>query len=270
MGFSIAAVIVAAGSSSRMGGVKKEYLPLSELPRPLDSRFSEETPLTVLGAAVSAFVSCPGIELVLIIIPQGDEKTVRKSLPRDLFSGPKKQIHFISGGVTRRASVFNALLWLKDSNPSHVLIHDGARPWIKPELIEKVIQGVKKFDAVVPACPIVETPKELNGLLETSDPDKPLFIKRHLKRAAICTVQTPQAFKYPDILYAHEKARIKEEKEKIEYTDDSEIWGEFIGEVAVIPGDQDNRKITYPEDLPTGNNFPKENHFKKTRSSSKC
>jgi 2-C-methyl-D-erythritol 4-phosphate cytidylyltransferase/2-C-methyl-D-erythritol 4-phosphate cytidylyltransferase/2-C-methyl-D-erythritol 2,4-cyclodiphosphate synthase len=61
--------------------------------------------------------------------------------------------------------------------------------------------------------------------------------------------QTPQTFAFPDILRAHEKAAERELREGYEYTDDAEVWGEFIGPVASTPGSAKNRKITYPEDL---------------------
>jgi 2-C-methyl-D-erythritol 4-phosphate cytidylyltransferase len=71
-----------------------------------------------------------------------------------------------------------------------------------------------------------------------------------LKRAHIGGAQTPQAFAYPAILHAHEQAAIRERTEGIDYTDDAEVWGEFAGRVAVIEGSPQNRKITFPEDLP--------------------
>jgi len=131
-------------------------------------------------------------------------------------------------------------LYLESHKPSHVLIHDGARPWIKPDLIERVIDAVIRHGAVIPALPLTETPKELDSSLE--------FITRHLRRKNLCAAQTPQGFRFPEILRAHEKAA-GNTGEKFEYTDDAEVWGEFIGQVAVIAGDPENRKITYPEDL---------------------
>ena len=235
---SIAAIICAAGSSSRMGGVKKEYLLLPE------PGFLSEKPLTVLGAALSAFASSPRIGPIVITVPPDSENAVRDSLPPELCSG--KRIFFVNGGPSRRASVFNALSFLITYAPSHVLIHDGARPWIKPELVEKIIDAVITFKAVIPALPLIETPKELKRKEAGTPQDEPDFIGRHLKRADICTAQTPQGFRFPEILKAHEKAA---EREEVEYTDDAEVWGEFIGEVAVIPGDPENRKITYPEDI---------------------
>jgi len=252
MQISIAAVISAAGSSNRMGGIKKEYLPLAE------------GNLTVLGSVVTAFASSGRIGPIVITVPQdpGEENAALASLPAELRPGElpgQKRIYFVPGGPTRRASVRNALVFLESCHPSHVLIHDGARPWIKPELIERVIDAAIKYGAVIPALPLVETPKELEPVAAPEDPEFPgvRFIKRHLRRAELCTAQTPQGFKFPEILAAHEKARGKEESacnagETFEYTDDAEVWGEFIGQAAVIAGDPANRKITFPEDLKKG------------------
>ena len=224
-----------------MGGVKKEYLPLGE------------KNLTVLGAAVAAFTSCTQIGPIVITVPAGEENAARAKLPPELLDtgpyGREGRIFLIPGGRTRRASVYNALLFLEAYHPSHVLIHDGARPWIKQNLIERIIDAVILREAVIPALPLLETPKELGGTT-----DEPAIIKRHLRRENLCAAQTPQGFRFPEILRAHEKAAEKEEAarnagENFEYTDDAEVWGEFIGQVAVIPGDVENRKITYPEDL---------------------
>jgi 2-C-methyl-D-erythritol 4-phosphate cytidylyltransferase len=100
-----------------------------------------------------------------------------------------------------------------------------------------------QFGAVIPALPLIETPKEIENNGETE------FITRHLRREKMRAAQTPQGFSFPEIRRAHEKAREREERENFMYTDDAEIWGEFIGKVAVIEGDLENRKITYPEDL---------------------
>ena len=237
MDLSIAAVICAAGSSNRMGGAKKEYLPFTP-------GLSEGTHLTVLGAAAAAFAACPRIGPIVITIPPNGENAARANLPAELLSAKlpsgEERIMFTTGGPSRRASVHNALLRLEAFSLSHVLIHDGARPWIKRGLIEKIIDAALQYGAVIPGLPLTETPKELA-------PDG--SVKRHLKRAQLCGAQTPQGFKFSEILTAHEKAAEKEKLENCEYTDDAEVWVEFIGQVMVIPGDPENRKITYPEDL---------------------
>ena len=243
-----------------MAGKKKEYLNLP-------SRSKNEKPLTVLGAAVSAFASCPEIGHIIITIPQGDESAALASIPEELrpaepCSGEplagENRIQFVTGGPTRRASVHKALSRLETYEVSHVLIHDGARPWVSRTLIENIIEAAIKYEAVIPALPLTETPKELdcreNADSQSLKDGQVQFIKRHLKRAELCGAQTPQGFKFPEILRAHEKAALKEKSaytagEKVEYTDDAKVLGEFIGKVAAIPGDTENRKITYPEDL---------------------
>jgi len=220
-----AAIILAAGSSLRMCGVKKEFQKLTD------------DGLTVLCSAVSAFTEFAGI--IIIVIPENEEAAARAVLPPALFANKEFKISFVIGGDTRRASVYNALRALEPFNPCYVLIHDGARPWVSRNLINNIIEAVKKHDAVIPLLPLTDTPKLINREQEVS------FIKTHLKRDDVGCAQTPQAFKFPEILYAHDKAAECNE----EFTDDAEIWGRFIGKVVVIPGEQENKKITYPEDL---------------------
>jgi len=239
MGVAIAAVICAAGSSSRMGGTKKEYLPLPG---------AANSP-TVLGAAVSAFASVPEITTIVIVVPEDTETgeaAARNALPPEMLDGTGPAVRFVTGGSTRRASVFNALRSLAADAPSYALIHDGARPWVSAALIERVIGTVKQYRAVIPLLPLTETPKETDLPLDGSLGSGPVFVKQQLKRAFIGTAQTPQAFAFPEILAAHEKAAAQEGRE---FTDDAEVWAEFCGPVAIIPGEIANRKITFKEDI---------------------
>ena len=237
---NIAVVICAAGASSRFKHkdspvCKKEYQKLSN-------------GNTVLGTAVSTFASVPSVRVIVISIPENDEDAARSALPANLLTSEKPKILFVTGGSTRRHSVFNALRLLTDFNPDYALIHDGARPWVSSSLIENIITAVKKHNAVIPLLPLTDTPKECESPWEaqTDNDVSPVFIKNHLKRKNIGIAQTPQAFKFPEILEAHKKAANVETEE---FTDDAEIWGRFCGKVAVIQGDPENRKITFPEDL---------------------
>jgi 2-C-methyl-D-erythritol 4-phosphate cytidylyltransferase len=229
-----------------MGSVKKEYLRLS----------GASDSLTVLGAAVSAFTAVPKINTILIVVPEDTETgeaAARNALPPEILAG-SPTVRFSVGGSTRRASVLNALRALAADTPNYVLIHDGARPWVSPALIERVIGGVTQYRAVIPLLPLTETPKETDLPLESfvgngtfaADSWGPVFIKRQLKRGFVGTAQTPQAFAFPEILTAHEKAAAQEGRE---FTDDAEVWAEFCGPVAVIPGEAGNRKITFKEDM---------------------
>jgi 2-C-methyl-D-erythritol 4-phosphate cytidylyltransferase len=235
----IAAIICAAGASTRMGGVKKEY-------RCLSAAFDDEgKALTVLGAALSAFAGIERIALAVIAVPIGAENgeyAARASLPARFTRpapGARPQVLFVPGGSNRRASVHHALSLLAAYEPDYALIHDGARPWLDRPLIERVIDAVLVHKAVVPVLPLVETPKEINNG----------FVVRHLRRAAIGAAQTPQGFSFPELLAAYEKSAERELQEHVSYTDDAEVWGEFCGTVAIVPGSPANKKITFPEDL---------------------
>jgi 2-C-methyl-D-erythritol 4-phosphate cytidylyltransferase len=260
-----AAVITAAGSSTRMAvgeggeGGKKEY-------RPLAGRFDLwGKPLTVLGAALSAFAACDEIKTIVITVPpdpESGEFAARAALPACFLEGPGDRLRLlcVPGGKTRRASVHHALSLLEAYDPAYTLIHDGARPWISAGLIRRVMAAVLRYGAALPFLPLVETPKELvpgpaaglpegPGVPESPETEGLFFVKRHLRRDAVGTAQTPQGFRFPEILYAHQKAADRELAEGFEYTDDAEVWGDFCGPVAAVPGSPENRKITFPEDL---------------------
>jgi len=247
-----AAVICAAGASARMGGIKKEYQRLN-------------SGLTVLGSAVMAFSFVPAIETIVIAVREGSKDSARDSLAPESLAAQKPQILFVNGGESRRASVFNALNFLLKYNPSYVLIHDGARPWVTASLINKTLESVKKYGAVIPLLPLTETPKEYGEKIsvvdasgiDTSGADigvepyktRDVFITKHLKRANTGIAQTPQAFKFHEILYAHQKAAEAAAAGDEDFTDDAEIWGRFCGQVAVIAGDPENKKITFQGDI---------------------
>ncbi len=229
----IAAVICAAGSSSRMGGIKKEYRFLNQVD-------ADGNPLSVLGSCVQNFSAVEDIKYIVITVSDDSangEEAARKVIPPYLLNNPPgPKIFFVLGGSTRQHSVYKALLFLDPFHPDYVLIHDGARPWADAELIKRVIRGMTQHKAALPVMPLVETPKEIDGG----------FIVRHLKRSAIVGAQTPQGFSFPEILEAHERAAQQEQ----EYTDDAEVWADFIGPVAAVPGTALNKKITFPDDLP--------------------
>jgi len=240
---SIAAIITAAGSSSRIG-VKKEYRLVG------DKTDTEGKPLTVLGKTALAFAACSRIDTVVITVPPFDkgmgrdpnqgEIAARDSLPACLLRPQARpRFLFVPGGPTRRCSVHHALSLLESSHPKYVLIHDGARPWVEPALIDQVTDAMLKHKAAIPLLPLTDTPKEI---------DEEGFVKRHLRRVQVGNAQTPQGFAFPDILRAHEKAAKKEKTGRV-YTDDAEVWGEFMGAVFVVPGSPLNKKITFPEDL---------------------
>ena len=218
---SYALVITAAGSGIRFGkNKKKEFVPLPD-----------GTP--VLYAAVKAFLEAGVFGRTIITITPGMEETAGKLLSK-LLEGLEASI--IPGGKTRQDSVRAALTALKVKKVSHVLIHDGARPWVSPALIKEVLDKTLLHNACAPVLPSPDSLKEV-------DPSG--FIVSQPDRNRILRVQTPQGFAYPEILRAHALAL----KDNFLCGDDTEIYSRYIGRVFTVPGERENIKITYPEDI---------------------
>ncbi len=246
----LALILVAAGSSARIGfdktgkKIKKEYLPMNGK--------------TVLSCAAKAFLSTFDFSTVVVTYPSADNPEDLKLFEQEskaaLFSDDfvknyKADFIFVPGGKTRQESVLDALEAIEQKNPdcSLVFIHDGARPFVKPETVELTYRAANEFGASVPGLQPVETQKKI---------DENGFIVKHLVRSSLTAVQTPQVFQFKPILEAH---RLASESTKT-FTDDTEIWDEFaaksknengesLSRVKVVLGDPENKKITYPEDL---------------------
>jgi 2-C-methyl-D-erythritol 4-phosphate cytidylyltransferase/2-C-methyl-D-erythritol 4-phosphate cytidylyltransferase/2-C-methyl-D-erythritol 2,4-cyclodiphosphate synthase len=242
----IAVVIAAAGTSTRFkNNSKKEYQPFVAVSGGHTASDKDGKPLTVLGATVSAFTAIPRVSAIVIAVPptpETGEAFARKALPAYLLSpSALPPILFTAGGGSRRSSVRAALTALSARRPDYVLIHDGARPWVPPDLINRLIDAMLVHKAAIPALPVNEPLVELDdtGHVLSFPPPR-----------SVVSAQTPQGFAFDAILEAHEKAeaRMRNGRDS-EYTDDAEIWGELVGPVAVVPGDVSNRKITFAEDL---------------------
>lgn len=228
-------MLTAAGNSTRMGGeVKKEYITLSS---------SDCGRISIISSALYAFLSTNLFCHILITVPVNGENDARKALAEDLRIKPLLisngiTLHFTSGGSTRQQSVKNGLDFLQkiDSTIDIVLIHDAARPWITTTTIHEVLNGTEKYGASVPAITSVDTQKE------TDENGK---IIRHLERNRIVSVQTPQGFLFTPLIAAHAKAA----GDGKNYTDDTEIWACYAGDVYIVDGDRNNRKVTYQGDI---------------------
>ena len=154
------------------------------------------------------------------------------------------QLLFVEGGESRQASVCKALLALtkpKEQSALHeepeiVLIHDGARPFITEDCILQVVAATTEQGAAACGIPPVDTQKEV---------DSQGFIVRHLQRDSLVAIQTPQGFRFGPLLQAHQRAAT----DNFETTDDTAIWGKYVGPVKITSGSVDNKKITFPGDL---------------------
>lgn len=223
-------VIVAAGNSTRMGGIKKEYLPMNKG--------------TVISQVLRSFLEAYSFEKVAIAIPRNGQEKAKAAIFSDSEISElinKTSLFLVEGGATRQESVLNALNSLNSNNQQAVvLIHDGARPFVTKKIITDTIEAAKEFGGAVPALQPVDTQKEMNA---------EGFIIRHLTRQNLAAVQTPQGFDFLPLLEAHKKAA----GDGAIYTDDTEIWGKYCGQVKIVEGDSINKKITYPSDIPQNN-----------------
>jgi len=155
------------------------------------------------------------------------------------------------GGKERQDSVYNGLN-LIDNRNCIVLIHDGVRPFIEKDLIEKAIKELltplapeaevkggeekfKGFDGVAIGVPLKDTIKEAENRM----------IKKTLKRDSLWAIQTPQVFSYKNILAAYKRAM----KERFYSTDDAALVEKYGGKIKIVMGSYKNIKITTPEDL---------------------
>ncbi len=238
-GKAAAAVIVAAGSSSRMGkNIKKEYLPLNRG--------------TVLSQTAAVFLGTELFSTIVVVCPHDGKAAARDALLKGNALGKEVQgasddgillngakVIITEGSDTRQGSVLNGLSVLEKQTdkPQVVLIHDGARPFASAELIKSTYESALKYGAAVPALQPVDTQKEI---------DESGTIRRHLVRAQLAAVQTPQGFLFDKILEYHRRAK----NQNAECTDDTEIWDMFSNQKThVIPGESANIKITYPKDI---------------------
>jgi len=215
------AVIPAAGSGIRMGGERsKQFLDLNGRP--------------VLAVTLSHFQKCAGIDAIILVVPSKDIDYCRiEIIERYTFNKVKK---IVPGGKMRQDSVRLGIEGI-DEDYGLVLIHDGVRPLIDARFLQRVIDTAKIHQAVITGLSARETVKEVNNDFE---------VVKTCDRDRIWMIQTPQVFRYKDILKAHQKA-YKEGWDKA--TDDSFLIERLGIPVKVVEGSETNIKITTPYDL---------------------
>jgi len=218
---SVAALIVAAGRGARAAGEAgrpKQYCALGGVP--------------MLARTIAAFATHPGVGDILVVI-HPDDAALYEAASQG-FAGRLRQA--VPGGARRQDSVRAGLEALAGEAPSAVLIHDAARPFVRPELISRVIAGLDTHPGALPCLPVTDTLKLVAQGRVTGT----------VERDSLWRAQTPQGFKFDAILSAH-RAAAKEPAR--EFTDDSGIAEWFGLDVALVEGAEDNRKLTTWEDL---------------------
>ncbi len=215
------AIIAAAGNGTRFcNSNNKMLVPL--LGRPL------------LSYTLDKFEESEKIDEIILVVRPQDQKKIKQEIINKNFYSKVKLI--IAGGSTRQESVYNGLMAIKEDD-GIVLIHDGARPFLKEGMIVELIDMIGNFVGVIPAVPIVETVKKVILSNMMSD--------RTVDRNEFWTVQTPQAFQLNQIRDCYKKAI----KDNILFTDDSSLFEYYGGKIAIIRGSDENIKITTKVDL---------------------
>lgn len=214
------AIVLGAGSGTRMKIDKSKLL-------------LEINGKTVIERSVEAFLDIDGIDRVVVTAREFDIEQFSKLINDE-------KVSFVVGGSTRQESVKNAVMSI--DNADLVIVHDGARPLVLKEDIEKTIESAKEFGACAVGVPVKDTIKVIDdNSIVTSTPD----------RSKLFAVQTPQIFDFE----LYKKALSKAEKDKVDFTDDCQLVEYIGGKVKMVQGSYDNIKITTPDDVPLAENI---------------
>ena len=201
------ALIVAAGRGTRMGGAPKQFAPVGGRP--------------LIAHSYAALSAHPAVDDVMMAIGAGQEDALRSALGA---------VTYVVGGATRRDSVRAGLNAMK---ATRVLVHDAARPFVPTKVIDRLLSALQVHDGAVPALPVADTLARGSGALGDTVP-----------RDGLLRIQTPQAFRFDALCYAHRQWSADEEA-----TDDAQMVRRFGGSVALVEGDAMLEKVTYPADL---------------------
>ena len=209
---TVAAVIVAAGQGTRFGGsVNKVYQPLAGKP--------------VIEYSIEVFDRHPEIDEIVLVVREGEE-----SLTEGLST--ITPVRKIFGGASRKESVHNGLL---ATYADIVLIHDGARPFVKESYITDCLTAMDEFHGATMAIRARDTVKIA---------DSNNIVERTTDRAHTWLIQTPQCFRRETILLGHDTVA-----NDIGVTDDCQLLESMGYDVKLIPGDETNLKITSRNDI---------------------
>ena len=222
-GLGVGAVVVAAGSSSRMGGLDKIFATV--LGRPL------------LSFALDQLQAFPAVTEIVLVMDSGSLKQGRELVDA---RGYRKVTHVCAGGERRQDSVKSGLDSLTPCD--WVIVHDGARPCLDLPMLERGLAAVREVGAVVAGVPVKDTIKVVSDqgvVVDTPD------------RKSLWAAQTPQIFRYDLLQDAHDRC-------VDDVTDDAMMVESLGHSVKMFLGSYENLKVTTPEDLILAETFLKQ------------
>ncbi len=206
------ALIVAGGSGQRFSSsLPKQYYPILNR--------------SILDWTLSILATHPRVTHVQVVIRKEDVNHYEKATQNYSLLPP------VYGGASRQESVFNGLQALQELAPSFVLVHDAVRPLITHSLIDNLLHSLNDHKGAYPTLPVVDMVKDLKGNL--------------MDRQNLLLVQTPQAFHFPLLFTAHQKAQ----KGQRYFNDDTSLMEYYNYKVESIQGSRLNIKITTEEDF---------------------
>lgn len=212
------AIILAGGKGKRMGNdISKQFLMIKGKP--------------IIYYTIKAFQKSNLIDEIVIVLPKDEIDYFKKEILKKFDLNISR---IVEGGKERQHSVYNALKSINHCDI--VLIHDGARPLVNIDIIEKGISYAKKYSAAAPSV----TPKDTIKVIDNQS-----FSKETLVRNTLVAVQTPQCFKYSLIKECHKRVN----EENLDVTDDTMVVEYYGNKVYLYEGTYENIKVTTREDL---------------------
>jgi 2-C-methyl-D-erythritol 4-phosphate cytidylyltransferase len=225
----VVAIIPAGGSGRRMQSSNpKQYLLISGKP--------------VIAQTLLKFQQAPLVDDILLVVPENDLFSVRENIVNPYYLSKIRNV--IAGGRERQDSVRNGLIHVRDDHDL-VVIHDGVRPFVTENMLDRLVDAALQYGAAVAGVPAKDTVKEVN-----QDGN----VSRTLKRETIWLAQTPQVFRRQIILEAYARAA----DDDYRGTDDASLVEHLGVPVKMIFGGYNNIKITTPEDLVLAEAFLKD------------
>ena len=212
---TVTGVILVAGNSTRFGMNRNK-------------NFEIVNDKSILSYSLNAYDNNKYIDNIIVVIKESDRNSVEEIIKHENLS---KKTDIVVGGNSRKESVYNGL---KNTNSDIVIIHDGARPAIKQEYINKAIEEMEVYKGVTIGVKTKDTIKitDDNGIVESST-----------KRANTWIIQTPQCFDRKILFELHEKYK------DLDVTDDCMLLEKDGYDVKIIEGDYTNIKVTTYEDI---------------------
>jgi 2-C-methyl-D-erythritol 4-phosphate cytidylyltransferase len=231
----IFAIIVAAGKGERAGGGQAK-------------QFREVSGAPIIIHTLSRFEQCASVGEVVLVAPAD---ACGEALALAAASGMRKVSAAVAGGETRAESVWNGLRAVGGRGAvadDIIAVHDGVRPFVTPEEIDRVVREAEASGAAILAAPVVDTIKEVERGRVTGTPER-----RKLWRA-----QTPQCFRFGLLRRAYEQALAS----GLDATDDSALVERLGVPVSVVEGGARNVKITTPQDFALAEVLVQSSEFK--------